>query len=206
MTTAKDLVHLGKLIAATHGWAAAKAFKSYRMGDADRAVLATCAVDLLRVFPTRPDSSALMSAAFAVQLDRVLSAPVQVVAGTLSMEGEPVLGDHRPFDGPATFAQSHPAWQGHVWVMVGPYVADIALFRAAYSPAGPPRLARHIDLLFGPNQALYVDAWQRSRQRGLHYEPQYVLAEAEVTGLMGGAYALIEEARAERTGDGSSSG
>ncbi|NWK96141.1 hypothetical protein DM806_10710 [Sphingobium lactosutens] len=205
MSTAKDLVHLGRLVAATHGWAAAKAFKSYGMSDTDRAGIAACAVRLLDVFPLVPNASALMSAAFAVQLERVLTAPVQVVAGTLCVEGEPVFGDRMPFDGHVIFGSPNPDWHGHVWVMIGPHIADISIFRTAYSRFGPASLSRHIDLVFGPNKALYVDQWQKSRQRGLSYEPQYVLSEEEVTRLMGGAYERIEQARSERAQAGSSS-
>ncbi|HEX7855618.1 MAG TPA: hypothetical protein VF503_18190 [Sphingobium sp.] len=206
MAIAKDLEQLGKLIAAHHGWPAAKAFKSYEMGEADRAALATCAVELLQVFPARPDTSALMSAAFAVQLERVLAAPIQVVAGTLAVEGEPVFGDRRPFDGPAIFSTPNTNSRGHVWLMIGPNIVDISIFRTAYSRFGPPKLSRHVDLVFGPNKGLYVDHWQRSRQRGLSYEPQYVLSEGEVTRLMGGAYELIERAQSERAGGRPSAG
>lgn len=198
MSIAKDLAHLGKLIAASHGWPAAKAFKSCAMSEADGAHLAKCAVQLLHAFPARPGTSALMSAALAVQLERVLTTPVYVVAGTLAVEREPVFGDRLPFDGPAIFGTPHPDWHGHSWVMIGRHVVDISLFRTAYSRLGPPRLARHVDLVFGPGKGLYVDHWQQCRQRGLSYEPQYILSEEEVTRLMGGAYDLIERGRSER--------
>ncbi len=197
MTIAKDLAQLGKLVAARHGWPAAKAFKAYELGTADRATLARCATDLLKVFPQGPDSGAPMTAAFAVQLAPLLAAPVHVVAGTLSVEGEPVIGDRAAFDGPAIFGATPPDWHGHLWVMVGPYVADIAIFRSAYSRWGPEKLVRHVDLAFGPGKGLYVDGWQRTRQQGLGYEPHYVLSEDEVNRLMGRAYDLI---KAERVG------
>jgi len=62
-------------------------------------------------------------------------------------------------------------------VMIGPYVADVSIFRTAYSAYGLPRLSKHIDLVFGPNQGLYVDQWKRTRKAGLGYEPRYVLSE-----------------------------
>lgn len=195
MVIAKDLVQFGRLVAAQHGWPAAKAFKSYELGEIQRTALAQCAVELLKVFPATPDQSALISAAFAVQLERVLTAPVHVVAGTLTVEGEPVIGDRSPLDGAAVFGASDLQWNGHVWVMVGPYIADLSIFRSAYSREGPARLARHVDLVFGRGKGLYVDHWQRSRRNGLGYEPQYVLSEEQVTRLMGRAYQLIEKAR-----------
>ncbi|WP_303541152.1 hypothetical protein [Sphingomonas natans] len=195
MSVAKDLTELGKLIARQHGWPAAKAFKAYEMNDRDRAVLTTSAVDLLTIFLDVPAACAAMSAAFAVQLERVLRGPIQVVAGTLTVEGEAVFGDRSPRGGAASCSTEAYDCNGHVWVMVGPYVADISIFRIAYSPHGPPKLARHINLVFGPNQGLYVEHWRRTRRRGLGYEPHYVLSAAEVTALMGGAYQTIEAHR-----------
>jgi len=192
MMPIKDLAQLGKQIAAQHGWAAAKAFKTYEMDDSDRATLSQCALDLLKVFPPMPGACALMSASLAGTLERRMTAPIQVIAGTLAVDGEPVFGDRKPFDGPAVFAASNPDWDGHVWVMVGPYVVDVSLFRTAYSRHGPARLAKHIDLAFGPNKGLYVDHWKRTGQLGLGYEPQYVLSAEEVTSLIGGAYHVIK--------------
>ncbi|TCM20661.1 hypothetical protein EDF56_102324 [Novosphingobium sp. PhB165] len=198
MSTVKDLAQLGKRIAAQHGWAAAKAFKAYEMNEADRAVLSKCATDLLKVFPPVSGVAAEMSAALAVGLESRLAAPIHVVAGTLAVEGVPVFGDRTPFDGAEVFSTPNPDWNGHVWVMIGPYVVDIAIFRAAYSRQGPARLARHIDLNFGPNKGLYVDLWRRTQQVGLSYEPHYVLSADEVTRLMGGAYHIIKQAQPEQ--------
>lgn len=196
MPIAKDLAQLGKLIAVQHGWAAAKAFKSYEMSDADREVLSKCAVDLLNVFPPVPGACALMSAALAVRLESLVTAPVHVMAGTLAVEGVPVFGDRDEFDGAKVFGTPDFDWAGHVWVMIGPYVVDAAIFRTAYSREGPARLARHVDLTFGPNKGLYVNNWKRSSQLGLSYEPQYVLSADEVTSLMGGAYHAIRQRHA----------
>lgn len=193
MIPAKDLVHLGKLVAARHGWAEARAFKAYEPDDADRARIAGCAVELLKAFPKAPGTSAFLSGAFAVQLDRHLSAPVHLVAGTLSVDGVAVYEDSRAVDGPAIFAAPEPQWGGHIWAMVGPYVADIAIFRAAYSSDCPPALARHVHSVFGQEKGLYVDHWRRARRVGLGYEPQYVLSRDEVTSLMGGAYRLMQQ-------------
>ncbi|HZV08723.1 MAG TPA: hypothetical protein VFF94_03160, partial [Novosphingobium sp.] len=133
MTIFRNITELGKGIAARHGWPAAKAFKAYAMTEADRAALSHCAIELLSLFPPVAGASVLMSAALAVMLERRMQAPVQVVAGTLAVDGAPVFGNRQPLDGAALFADANPAWDGHAWVMVGPYVADVALFRAAYA-------------------------------------------------------------------------
>jgi hypothetical protein len=192
MPAAKDLTDLGRLIAAQHDWPVAKAFKSYKMSDADRAVITTSAVSLLRIFPDAPNAGAQLSAAFAVQLERALPAPVQVIAGTLKVEGKAVFSGHFPIDRPAILSTGELRWGGHVWVMVGSHIVDIAIFRAAYSRHGPSTLSRHVDLAFGRDKALYVDDWKHSRRMGLGYEPHHVLSGAEITALMGGAYRRIE--------------
>lgn len=195
MSAIKDIAHLGKLVAAQHGWAAAKSFKAYEMTDTDREALSQCAIDLLKIFPAIPGACALMSAALAVGLERCMAAPIHVVAGTLVVDGDLVFGDRQPFDGPQVFSKSNPDWDGHVWVMIGSYVVDISIFRTAYSRQGPARLAKHIDLTFGPNKGLYVDRWKRPSQLGLSYEPQYVCSGDEVTRLMGGAFHVIQQAK-----------
>jgi hypothetical protein len=194
MSVIKTITQLGKLIASQHGWAAAKAFKAYEMDEADRAALSRCALDVLAIFPPLPVAGAAMSAALAVGLERVVQAPVHVVAGSLAVEDVPVFADAEPFDVSALLGPS-PDWHGHVWVMVGPYVVDISIFRSAYSAQGPAALARHVDLNFGPKKGLYVDHWKRTRQQGLAYEPHYVLSAGEVTQLMGRAFHIIKESR-----------
>lgn len=195
MPYAQDLAQLGSRIAATQDWPAAKAFKAYVASDDDKAIIANKARELLTIFPPVPAASAMMSAAFAAHLERGLDAPVQVVAGTLSVEGEPVFGDGQPFDGPAIFGAGGFDWSGHVWVMVGTNVADISIFRTAYSADCPPRLGRHIVHSFGGGKGLYFDSWRQTRRMGLRYDPHYVLSEAEVTALVGRAHRVIEAAR-----------
>lgn len=177
MPTIKDLAQLGKLIAPHHGWAAAKAFKAATLTDAERAVVSQGAVDLLTVLPPMKGAGAMMSAALAVRLEGRLQSPAYVVTGVLSVEGVPVLGQGE---------------EPHAWLMIGGTVVDIAMFRAAYASWGPPRLARHVDLVFGPNKALYADQWQRTARHGLTYEPRAVLARDAVTALMGDAYHAIK--------------
>ncbi len=140
MTPAKDLAQLGKLVAARHGWAQARTFKAYDLGEEDRARMAQCAVGLLKAFPKAPGTSALLSAGFAVQLERHLGAPVQLVAGTLTVDGVAVYADERGAETPGLFDGDAPQWRGHIWVMVGPWVADIAIFRAAYSSDCPTKV------------------------------------------------------------------
>lgn len=183
MALSNDLAHLGKLVAAQHGWPAAKAFKSYEMNEADSARLTTCALDILKIFPKLSSEmqnvSGQLSAALCVRLEKLLDAPIQVVAGELTVEGVPV------------FDQSKP----HVWLMVGPYIVDVALFRIAYSAWGPAHLSRHVNLVFGQNKALYVDAWRRTKVVGLSYKPTRVLSAEDIDALMADAFETIRSSQ-----------
>lgn len=191
MTSAKDLIQLGKLVAQAQGWDEARAFKGFEMTDADRARIAGSAVDLLKVFPRAPGSGAQLAAAFAVQLGRVLDAPIEVVAGTLTVDGVPVLGRRQPVTAADVCADG---FDGHVWVMVGPNIAELALFRRANERDCPPLLARHVHSVFGHDKGLYVDQWRKARKQGLGYEPQCVLGTEAVDALMAGAFRLIKGA------------
>ncbi|MPT49115.1 MAG: hypothetical protein E2598_11980 [Sphingobium sp.] len=201
MPVAPDLLHLGQLVAKTHGWPSAKAFKAYSWTEQDQAGIASCTSQILRRFPATEGKHDLLTATLAFQLQRHLqrpthSVPVHLVAGTLSVEGALVLGDRLPADGTSPFSANAPDWQGHLWIMIGPHVVDAAIFRLANSPDCPPVLARHVHSLFGPDKAVYVDQWRRSRRIGLEYNPLYVLSEDDISPLLSAAYQLLDEKRA----------
>jgi hypothetical protein len=172
MTTDLALARLGRLVAATHSWDAARAVKTWTPSEDDKALMATRAQDVLKVMAGKAVTAPMLNAAYAVHLARGLDAPIHVVEGTLSVAGEVVAEDHG-------------------WVMVGPWLADMALFSRAYAPDAPPRLAAHVLRAFGPNKGLYCEAWRRTARMGLGYEPRRVLGEDEVTALVGEATASL---------------
>jgi hypothetical protein len=192
MNKSQELLQLKKMIALSNGWPVAKAFEAYVLGGDDKSTIASKAVDVLRIFPTMPGACALMSAIFAAHLERTLQPPILVVAGTLSIKDQPVFGDGKPFDGNAVFSKNDLDWDGHVWVMIGQYIADISIFRTAYSTKSPPLLANHINSTFGSGRGLYLDRWRNTRRLGIGYHPQYVLTYDQVTSLMKGAEQIIK--------------
>jgi hypothetical protein len=191
MTAAFNLVQLGKLIADTHDWAAAKAFKSFQPSDRDKAMIANKGAELLRIFPKSPGTAALMSAAFAAHLERDLNAPIHVVAGSLHADGQSVFESGRAARYADIFSADSPQWNGHVWVMIGPWVADISIFRIAFSPDSPQALARHVAHHFAPTTGMIFERWRHTRQVGFDYVPQYVLSTDQVTHLLRGAQDAI---------------
>lgn len=172
MTASLAMTRLARLIAASHGWDTARAFKAYDPDEDDKALMASRAQDVLKVMAGKDVTAPMLHAAYAVHLGRALTAPIIVVEGTLSVAGEPVADDHG-------------------WVMVGPWVADMALFSRAYAPDAPPRLATHVLRAFGPGKGLFCEAWRRTARLGLNYEPRRVLGEADVTALVGEATAAM---------------
>lgn len=193
MPATAPLVQLGQLVAATHGWAQARAFKTYRWSDQDRADIASCASKIIPLFAPHAGRETSLSATLAFQLQRHLQAPVHLVAGTLRVDGHAVLADRMATDGVSPFAADGPNWRGHLWIMVGAYVVDVSIFRLATSPDCPPALARHIHLAFGPDKGLYADHWRHARRVGLEYEPQYVLSGKDMDHLLADAYRLIDD-------------
>lgn len=73
--------------------------------------------------------------------------------------------------------------------MFGPYVADVSIFRTAYSSQAPGLLAAHVRQEFGNGRGLLVVRWSDAPKSGLRYSPQYVLTESQVSGLVRGASA-----------------
>lgn len=182
MSTNHDILQLSKRIASTHDWSAAKAFKAYTMAEDDRAAISRCGMDILAIYPASLGTSATISAALAIGLERAMKAPIHVIRGQLWVDGR----------------LAEPVWH---WVMIGPYIIDISLFRHAYSSKASTILAKHIDLVFGPNKALYVDHWSMTKRLGLRYQPEAVLSPTQVNALMGEAFHHIRDARAPISSD-----
>jgi hypothetical protein len=192
LTKFQSLDHLVGLIASGNGPTVADAFRTFVPNDDARMIISETAKAVLQRFPTIPGACALMSATFCACLEQRLQAPIHVVAGMLTVNDEPVFGDGTPMDGNAVFGHSNLDWDGHAWVMVGPYVADISIFRTAYSSKSPLLLERHIYAKFGTGKGFYFRGWESTHKDGLGYHPQYVLSERQVISLLKGAKQVIE--------------
>jgi hypothetical protein len=191
MPTVNDLAQVGHRVAATHGWAAAKAFKAYVWSEQDQAAIAACASKILKLFPQASRNEDLLSATLAFQLQRRLQAPIYLVAGALSVNGVTVCGDQLPSSDGNPFDADALPWERHLWIMVGPHVVDATIFRLANRPDCPSALARHVHSVFGPDKGLYVDHWRRTRRVGLEYDPRYILSNGDMDNLLSAAYILI---------------
>lgn len=186
-------VELTDLIVRSHSQAAADSYRAYIPTEAHLAVLAETGKDVLVHFPPMPAACAMMSALYAARMQMQSDAPVFVVAGVLSIGSMCVFGnDADTRDWGSAFNESNPSWDGHCWVMLGDYIADISIFRTAYSQHSPPVLAEHVAKQFGTGRGLLICKTAESRRLGFLYKPQCVLTEGQITALMNGARPLFE--------------
>jgi|ERR1044072_6837141 hypothetical protein len=171
------------LLAQSHSTAAAREHRAAHVTDETKAVLTAVGRELLAdLTESTPGACVMMSALYAQRL-RSKGVPAYVVAGTLSVQGVRVFGTDVPFDGKTAFSESNLDWDGHAWVVVGGHVADVSIFRTAYSKLSPPLLAEHVRGEFGLGRGLLLVAWRDAPKSGLYYAPRYVLTAAQVERL-----------------------
>jgi hypothetical protein len=180
-----------KLLAGWRTKAEAKAYKAFEPTQEEKQTLAHTGGDVLRHLSPTAGACALMSAAFAERLQQSGLRHVYVVAGSLSVRGQLVFGDRLPFDGQKVFSESNSSWNGHAWIMFGPYVADISIFRTAYSQRSPTLLTTHVRQEFGERRGLLMVRWTDAPKSGLRYSPQYILSDNQVAALTSGASAIL---------------
>lgn len=137
----------------------------------------------------RPEGSScvIMSALLAQCLSDQLGTIVPVVAGALKVGGSYMYGSNRAFDGKRVFSESTNDWDGHCWVLFGPYIVDISLGRTARRGECRVTLARAVIDTFGDQVGMIAITEKGAREAGLIYLPRYVLMPDQVLALAGGA-------------------
>jgi hypothetical protein len=182
---------LAELIAKSYSPAAADVYRSFLPDRTQLEALGRVGLEVLKYCRLGPGACALMSAVWAARWQMREKTPIHVVAGALLVETERVFGDEsETIDGDAVFNTSNPAWDGHCWIAFGNCVADISIFRTAYSAKCPPALARHVSEQFGQGRDLLILTTADAAIAGLHYKPQYVLTDDQITGLYHGARSI----------------
>jgi hypothetical protein len=137
-----------------------------------------------------------MSVVYAMRRQKIAKIPCYVVAGSLRVGNVYVFGDGKPFDGRRVLSRSSLDWDGHTWIIVGNYLADVSLFRTAYSGKVHPVLAEHVRQEFGDGRGLLICKHGDAPLRGLYYQPQYVLTQAQADAIFLGARHLFAGADA----------
>ena len=172
---------LKKLVVDSRGADVARAYEDFRPTVEQLATLQRVGEEALRHFGAISHACAPMSAAYAARLEYELnkSVPILMVAGSLKVEGKWIYGDGRPFDGQVVFGGSNPSWDGHCWLMFGPYVADVSVRQTALSGKSHGSLEALVRRKFGEERGLLVMKWSEAPRDGFYYAPQYVLTDQE---------------------------
>jgi hypothetical protein len=177
-----------ELIAKSFSPAEADAYRSFTPADIDLIVLQETGREVLHRLRPQPGACVLMSVTYAIWLGKRIAAPAYVVVGSLFVKDKRIFGEDGEINGAERFSRSDFSWDGHAWVVLGSYIAEISLFRTAYSPQSPRLLARHILNRFGKGRGLCI--WKdaaAAEKDGLRYIPQYVLTEEQMAALYRGA-------------------
>ena len=147
---------IGKLIAESYGAESANAYRAFEPAASELDDLSEAGQTLLRVFPQLPGACLMMSALYEVGIRAVTKSPVYVVAGSFSVKGVRIFGDDSDIDGAVRFSKSDQTWDGHAWLVFGNYLADVSVFRTAYSSKCHPLLRTHVIAEFGVGRGLLV--------------------------------------------------
>jgi hypothetical protein len=153
-----------KLIADSFGLEAGQTWAVFASSPRHVEVLKRVGQDVLKVYPRRPGACALMSALYALYLEKPNVAPAYVVAGSLYIEETRVFGQDGNIDGKNRFSTSNLSWNGHAWIVSGDCLADVSIFGTAYSKFSPPILATCVEREFGKGKELV------NVQHGRHHE------------------------------------
>ena len=179
---------LPDLIAATWSPEAATAFAACTLSPAARSALAEVGIGLMQRFPPVPRACCGMSAVYAAALRSAVDAPAYLVAGKLYADDVRVFGTARSFpDTAMPFLRTDLDWDGHMWVAIGEYLADISLLVTARSRGASDALGALVSREFGPDDRLMIAKAADLQTIGLVYYPEYALTPEEVDALARGA-------------------
>lgn len=185
-TIAKPLL---EAIERAHSRAFAERFRDYVPEPSAGAGFYRVCLSVLADCAFEPGACTLMSTLLAARLAAEFDAPVPVIAGALKIQGTYIFGSNAAIDGDRVFSETGFDWDGHVWIMFGDHIVDISLARTALSGRSHPLLERRVRSAFGADVELLVMTDREARAAGFLYLPRYVLSDAQLAPLVGGAHA-----------------
>lgn len=143
--------------------------------------------EILLNVPAMEGACTVMSALWTARIRDKLGFPAFCVAGNLIVEGKVIWGDASTTEQVAgTFVGTTFDWDGHCWVCIGDYVADLSIFRTAYSDMSPPHLREFVLRHYGKGRGMMIANSVGLADDGLAFVPKYVLGEAQLNGLISG--------------------
>jgi hypothetical protein len=179
--------HMEDLIAEAHSVEAAAGYSACvpTMGALSKIWMAG-----RQVISTAPEQAAAcvpMTALLLRHLGDELRGQLFVVAGSLQAadrDGTFIFGGPEPMDCRRLFAESDASWNGHLWLMFGPYIADISFTRSVRLDGKRDTLKAFARKLFGDADEPVICRRDQLRTKGLIYWPQCVLSQSQAVRLM----------------------
>lgn len=184
---------LFQIIADTYSEQAARLFRDHKPTQVELMDITDIGKDVLQYFSSKPGACGAMSAMFAARWEMKPRSPLYVVAGELYVNEVRVYGhDTLQFSIQEEINSSNPSWDGHFWIVFGPYVVDVSIFRTAYSDYSPPALKRFVLREFGTGRGLLIADSSAVEAMGFRYIPHAVLTKEQVTAYVYGAKTLLD--------------
>lgn len=182
---------LSKIIESSYSKADAIAACSFRPNKLDVQQLQDVGSKVLTIFPYTPGACALMSAMWAAFIRKTTEYPIHVVAGSLFVDGNHIFGnDSTANQLKKELSRTNSDWDGHCWIIFGNQIADISIFRTAYSETSSPILKKKILSEFGEGKGFLIAPTETLREKGIVYDSKYVLTDEEISGLSNGGRSM----------------
>ena len=143
-------------------------------------------LEVLKRISSKPGACAQMTAIWTAFVRDNSDYPIHAVAGSLSIDNSNFFFEHSSKDDiKLAFAENNMDWDGHCWIMLGNYIGDASIFRTAYQGLNST-LKNYITSRFGTGRGLLIASIDDLKKMGIVYNPQYILTDSEITGLIKG--------------------
>jgi hypothetical protein len=177
---------LGKVLKESLNAEGIKRFIRYKLTNDDKRFIVETALEVLKNCPPLAFNCAAMSSIWSAIIKDNSSIPVSVIAGNLSWMNKKIFSCNRniPFsNNPITINE---VWDGHCWLELGGFIADISLGRTVKYGNVPNDFRNNLKELFGVNFGLICAEPDTLGLKGLNYTPSYSLTDQQINGLING--------------------
>ncbi|KTD23898.1 Uncharacterised protein [Legionella lansingensis] len=156
-----------------------KKFADNHINNNQVLILQKSCQEILQMIPLQPFACALLSA-MLVEYSRQKGIHSYLVAGTLDFKGKRLF-NYDPIIEQKSIVEN---WDGHCWVIFNDAIAEISLFRTAYSEQSPIWLNDMITNTFGKQRGAIIASHPEMEQMGLSYTPRYIFNDLQISGLL----------------------
>jgi hypothetical protein len=155
-------------------------------------ILGETAQRLMSDIPPSFGACAMVSAAWAKYLNEDYGVPAIVVAGDLKISGRTVFKCKKNLPDPTKSGDIiSDSWDGHCWIEIGGWIADLSIFRTAYQIQGASHLKEFIISNFGIGKGALI-CGKTDLPPSMKYIPKFVLKDNQIDSLAYGLSYQIE--------------